>query len=83
MFFADLKERFIKYFIAEEGDFGLRSFTNFFGVGLSATQFWEKYYNDNAENGFDKFMEAKGEQNVSVSSWTEPDGAEEASTLGL
>ena len=30
-------------------------------LGLSAAQFWEKYYKDDAENGFDKFMEAKGE----------------------
>ena len=31
-------------------------------LGLSATQFWDKYYKDDAELGFDKFMEGKGEQ---------------------
>ena len=37
-------------------------------VGLSATQFWEKYYADEAEFGFDKFMQSRGEKNA-LSLW--------------
>ena len=52
-------------------------------VGLSATQFWEKYFIDEAEFGFDKFMQHRGEQNVTVTPWAEPASTEEATFLGM
>ncbi len=38
-------------------------------VGLSATQFWESYFKDDAELGFDKFMAFRGEQNIVMENW--------------
>ncbi len=38
-------------------------------VGLSATQFWDTYFKDNAELGFDKFMAFRGEQNIVMDNW--------------
>lgn len=40
-------------------------------VGLSAMSFWEKFFKDEAELGFDKFMESRGEQNVNMGLWEE------------
>jgi len=30
-------------------------------VGISATEFWNAFLDDNAEEGFDKFLEGRGE----------------------
>ena len=51
-------------------------------VGLSATQFWEKYYADEAEFGFDKFMQSRGEKNVEVTPWKDVTDSAKATLLG-
>ena len=51
-------------------------------VGLSATQFWEKYYADEAEFGFDKFMQSRGEKNVEVTPWKDVTDPAKATLLG-
>lgn len=51
-------------------------------VGLSATQFWEKYFQDDAELGWDKFMDFRGEKNITVSKWEEAKSGDDATLLG-
>ena len=38
---------------------------------------------DDAEFGFNKFMQHRGEQNVAVTPWADPASTEEATLLGL
>ena len=51
-------------------------------VGLSATQIWEKYFCDDAELGYDKFLEFRGEKNIQLSQWEEVKQLEDAKLLG-
>ena len=41
-------------------------------ISLSATDFFNLYYQDDAEFGIDKFLASKGDQNIVVSEWQEP-----------
>ena len=51
-------------------------------VGLSATQFWEKYFADEAESGWDKFMDMRGEKSITVTNWEDPKSVEDAKLMG-
>ena len=41
-------------------------------IQLSCTEFHEKYLADDAEFGFDKFLEQKGELNINMTQWADP-----------
>jgi len=51
-------------------------------VGLSAIQFWERFFKDEAEEGFGKFMVEKGNKDVAMSTWEEAKGGEESILMG-
>ena len=51
-------------------------------VGLSATQFWERFFQDGAEFGFEKFMTELGNKRCVMSPWEEAKGGEESTIQG-
>ena len=53
-------------------------------MGFSATQFWEEFFNDEAEHGFNVFMDSiRNERDVKMNPWADVDSIEDGALLGL
>ena len=44
-------------------------------LGISCNEFWDTFFTDEAEFGFDRFWIERGELNVTKDNWKEPDEA--------
>ena len=42
-------------------------------IGMSCTEFFETFMQDDAELGFDKFLEGRGELKLERDNWRKPD----------
>lgn len=52
-------------------------------ISLNCTEFFAKYFADDCDHGFDKFLAQKGEQNIVPGAWQDPKPDETAKLTNL